>query len=453
MAAAALGGTVLVTGVMAAAAFTMAVHDWLHVPTVIAAIVGIGWGMAIMNLDRWMLLSTRRQASAWKTAIFAIPRVLLAVLIGFVIAEPLVLRVFESDVTIQAKHDRQIEKEVRQAELKTEFADIPVLESEKTKLQHTIASGPTSVYSGNPDYDAAKEAYDKAQDDLAEAQKNVGCEAEGTCGTGKAGCGPVCEANQEIAAQRQEEADRAEAELNSVMDRLRQQSAQAAAQQKEFANPELARVNQELSTRRAEYDSKLAEIEDDYQEPIGLLDRKEALAHLAQQEPTVAWTTWLLRLFLIAIDITPVLFKTLLLIGKPSPYELAQEEIEQREHDRLKATEEAEDKAHRIHVKLIVEEAEIQAKHIRKSLEKAHEEIAATQEEVWRERIDDWRKAVKASSRPRTVKAARPGAGGGAITGTPAAVPPAPRIAGGLNRRGPVNGSNPSNGAMPAVGP
>lgn len=463
-AAAGLGGTVLVTSVMASAAFTMATHDWLHVPTVLAAIVGIGWGLAIMNLDRWLLMATHRQSSGWHTAALAVPRVLLALVVGFVIAEPLVLRVFENEVTIQAKDDRQTEKEGRQKNLKAEYADIPRMESQQAKLQQTIAAGPAVVFAGNPDYEAAKVAYDRTQNQLANAQKAVGCEAEGTCGTGKAGCGPVCAANQRIASQRQRAADKAESALNGVIDRLRRSSANSAAQTKQFATPELARVDKDLATRRAEYDSKLASIEKDYRTPIGLIDRKVALEHLTQKNAVVGWTTWLFRLFLLAVDITPILFKTLLLVGRPTPYERAQEEIEEREHTRLKAAEDAEDEAHGIQLKLVAEEAEIQAEHRRKALKEMHEKIAETEKEVWLQQIEDWRDAVRASH-AASGNGGRPAGGGrgsGGVGALPAAGTNRATVAGqgsggrpqrsGRFQRGGANGSAASsNGVTPAT--
>lgn len=394
---AALGGTVLTTSLMAAVAFTMATHDWLHVSWGVAAVVGCGWGLAIMNLDRWLLMATRRQKTTLRTIALAIPRVLLAVVIACVIAEPLVLRVFENEVTLQAKQDRQDEKTAREKDLEKQFRDIPKLETRQTKLQQAITTGPRVVFSGNADYEAAKAANDKAQEKLAKAERSVGCEAEGTCGTGRSGCGPVCTANRRVAGQRQRAAQQAERELSAVTNQLRQTSTEASRQSRAFATPELARVNKKLGERRAARDKELAVIGRDYTVPMGAIDRIEALHHLGDESAAVAWGTWLFRLFLIAVDLTPILFKTLLLVGEKSQAELVKEDQEKSERERNAMTQEAENKAHRITVELIEKEAAIQAGLLEPALQEVNEEVAEVQREIWRKQLEDWRNAVSSS--------------------------------------------------------
>src|SRR6478672_126467 len=78
----AMGGTVATTSVLATIAATFTVHQFLHAPLLVALILGIGWGLAIMNLDRWLLMSIRRQDTPGKTILMAAPRIVLALLIG-----------------------------------------------------------------------------------------------------------------------------------------------------------------------------------------------------------------------------------------------------------------------------------------------------------------------------------------------------------------------------------
>jgi hypothetical protein len=57
----------------------------------------LGWGLLVLNLDRWLVSSA--SGSQWHTrmAVF-VPRLMLATLFGVIIAESIVLRVFETAV-------------------------------------------------------------------------------------------------------------------------------------------------------------------------------------------------------------------------------------------------------------------------------------------------------------------------------------------------------------------
>src|ERR1700756_5302235 len=79
---AATGATVLTTCALATVSATLTVNQFLHVALLGAVAVGVGWGAAIMALDRWLILSIRRQTNALATLALAVPRVLLAIVAG-----------------------------------------------------------------------------------------------------------------------------------------------------------------------------------------------------------------------------------------------------------------------------------------------------------------------------------------------------------------------------------
>ena len=253
------------------------------------------------------------------TVILALPRVILAIIIGFVIAEPLLLRAFEHEVTAQAHVDRQEQLATGQRALDKQYADIPQLEAKQASLEKTLTGADATVYAGNPDYEQAKAVAHEAQNALAKAQLAAGCEAGGTCGTRRAGCGPVCEAKLRVVAQRRRVARKADRDLNEVQARLRNDAAHSEREAHAFATPELARVRNELSERRAERKRDHDQLVAAYSAPIGLLDREQALDRLTETWPVLEKTTWLFRSFLLGIDVMPILFKTLLSSGGPCP--------------------------------------------------------------------------------------------------------------------------------------
>ena len=105
----ALGGAVLTTALLAAVAGTVATHVWLHASLAVALCSGAFWGVSIMNLDRWLLLTIRRQSNAPRTIALALPRLLLALVVGLVLSQPLLLGIFHDEIAARAVQDRQAE--------------------------------------------------------------------------------------------------------------------------------------------------------------------------------------------------------------------------------------------------------------------------------------------------------------------------------------------------------
>ncbi len=68
-----------------------------------ALLFGILWGLAIFNMDRYIVASINKNASAWKQVLQATPRVLLAIMIGLVISRPLELKIFDKEIRERLK--------------------------------------------------------------------------------------------------------------------------------------------------------------------------------------------------------------------------------------------------------------------------------------------------------------------------------------------------------------
>ena len=103
----AMGGTVAATSSLALVSATFTTFDFLHTSLAVAVAVGIGWALMIMTLDRWLIMSIRRQSSPLGTLALSAPRVALAVVVGLVMAPPIVLRIFNGDVSTQATVDKK----------------------------------------------------------------------------------------------------------------------------------------------------------------------------------------------------------------------------------------------------------------------------------------------------------------------------------------------------------
>src|SRR4051794_27725189 len=94
-----MGGAVLTTAAMATLASSLALHMSLRTNVVLALLFGLVWGLAILNLDRWLIATTHQ--SKKQTLLLALPRVVLAVVIGAVMSAPLVLTIFAPEINAE----------------------------------------------------------------------------------------------------------------------------------------------------------------------------------------------------------------------------------------------------------------------------------------------------------------------------------------------------------------
>lgn len=101
-----IGATVFFTGLFAALSGGYALYFVFSggsFAALYAVVFGLLWGLAIFNLDRYIVSSINKNASGTRQFLQATPRILLAILIGIVIARPLELKVFDKEIRERLK--------------------------------------------------------------------------------------------------------------------------------------------------------------------------------------------------------------------------------------------------------------------------------------------------------------------------------------------------------------
>ncbi len=68
-----------------------------------AILFGLIWGLAIFNMDRYIVGSINKQGSVNQQILQASPRILLAIMIGVVISRPLELKIFDKEIRQKLK--------------------------------------------------------------------------------------------------------------------------------------------------------------------------------------------------------------------------------------------------------------------------------------------------------------------------------------------------------------
>ena len=133
-----VGATVFFTGLFAWMASSYALYTVFN-SFLLAFFFGLLWGLMIFNLDRYIVSSLKKSGSFWKDFGKAFPRIVLAIIISIVIAKPLELKIFETEINGEIV-SMQIEQSKKHEELlKSKYdSDLAQLDSEilglKTEL-------------------------------------------------------------------------------------------------------------------------------------------------------------------------------------------------------------------------------------------------------------------------------------------------------------------------------
>jgi hypothetical protein len=147
-----IGGIVFSTGVLAmfAGGFAfntafgpkgMAGDDVSHIGWTIGSIIfGICWGLLIFNLDRFIVSSTGKgdgtDKITWKEFGQAIPRLIIAIILGITISKPLELKIIETEINVELRKTQQEKLDEFNKNTYAKFKEqIAILDNDITKIE------------------------------------------------------------------------------------------------------------------------------------------------------------------------------------------------------------------------------------------------------------------------------------------------------------------------------
>jgi hypothetical protein len=358
-----LGIIVLNTGCLAAFAMFSALGKIVAAPAFVLVPLALIWGWIIFSVDRWLITSTHGVRGLSRVLIF-IPRLMLAILLAFTIAEPLTLRIFQNTLDSTAQTTRTKELDQYQSQLQ---ACNPV----SGQWVGTAACAGHYLTVANPPY-AIQQKLVTAKQQQAQLESVVGTEetqeqkltyialgeCAGTAGTdmtGTAGDGPQCKADKAAARTYAQQSDLAtkQAQLATLQTSIAAMDQQAGAAQQTYGSQLHAAITAAVDARRT-----------DQAKQIGIIEEWDALELLSSQSAFVFFGHWLLVLVMMALDCLPVLAK---LMSESSTYdELISEE--RASDERIHAT----DLRFREETATVDKEVEIYLAEMRKRDRKRH---------------------------------------------------------------------------------
>ena len=279
-----LGGVILATFVLASLSSGYAIYsvfnNWGW--TILFALI---WGLIIFNFDRF-LVSTMRKYGVSKRKQFwmAVPRILLALVIGITIARPLELKIFEKEVAVKVAENMH--------------KKILLNDSLLQRENHSLMSSATL------ERERLMQRKLALEDTLHRLQQAYVQEADGTGGSGRRGIEDLTRLKMTAYSNA---STRFHPELNQL-------------------DKEIEHQDTILQSAKATLEEKRKQYEISVNDNVGFLERNKALSDLASDESSVFWTSLFISLLIILIEIGPILSKLIMPIG-PYDIALAREEL------------------------------------------------------------------------------------------------------------------------------
>ncbi|NAS23861.1 DUF4407 domain-containing protein [Herbidospora sp. NEAU-GS84] len=315
-----VGGAVLTTAVIAVISMCFALVSALDVSVWLAVPTALVWGLMILSLDRW-LVTTMRSDSPRRFAL-AVPRLLMAVLLGAVVSTPLVLQIFKSEIDAQIVEIKQqrAEEFAREQNQGTMGKSVDELRADVARLQQVISSG------GDVPVDLSQDAKIKSlQADRATAEKQADkhykewqCQLYGGAGCTKKGDGPLAQSSKKAYDRSQARI----ADLNRQIETRKEELTAAGADAKESrlasAREALPKAQEQLDLAVQRQSDLQAVFDEENLVTDGLLIRLQALNEVTGKDTTLSTARIVLFLLFLLIECLPVTIK---LMMRPGNYE------------------------------------------------------------------------------------------------------------------------------------
>ncbi|MBM7771285.1 hypothetical protein JOD54_001489 [Actinokineospora baliensis] len=301
-----LGAIVLNTGIVAAVSMAMAVGKTTGAGWATACVVALIWMAAVVVIDSWLISSTHgSRPGSW---LRYLPRLVLSLLLGVVIAEPLVLSVFGTSIENEIGEHRKAEVEAYEGLLKrcnpssgpapadAACAGALVNTGVNPAATETQLAQATRI---RDDLRTSVAAMDQEWTRLNQLAMNECTGVPGPGTTGVPGVGGECRRNRTIADdyRRDHGLDQRQRELAEAQHQVESLTGELAAARDTTERATSTAIAAKVQEKRANLDGS------------GILDEFEALQRLSDRSTIVLLAHWLLAALLVALDCLPVLTK------------------------------------------------------------------------------------------------------------------------------------------------
>jgi cell division protein FtsB len=325
---AALGGFVLSSsGLAGFGAFGTASE--VGVPLAISLIAGLSIAAVVMNFDRYVIASVKRQETWWKTLLGISPRLLFSVAAGQVVTMTVLISLFGSTISSRVAADRQEALNGAQQLLAKQRAPLEALVHKRNELEAEVTEvDHGEALEADPEYASLSARLRTLDREAGEAETVALCELDGTCGSGDVGPGLNYKAKRERADRLKAEAEALKGQLASLAKSLSAEEAASGRTRARYDRSQIDELEGEIKRdqkRLGAQEGTLVSVTRKYDGPLA---RWDALGEVAHEHPSMATFKFWLWLTLLLLDTSPALMKALQLVGRMGAYEEAIEEAD-----------------------------------------------------------------------------------------------------------------------------
>lgn len=390
-----IGSAVLITSTIAALSMTFALHTALRMSLAVAIFCAALWGLAIMNIDRWLVVSLQRHENKVIYALLVLIRLGLGLLFGFIISTPVVLQVFNPEINheirlIQANAENAYLSAQKHSSLEMKIlADQTTVAGLRQTIDTNGGTGPdpfqnpqvTSLVTSRGQWQArATTDFNEWQCQLYDIPK--GC---------KPGNGPLAKASGAAYYHDEYEVGQLNQQITALVTQIQSAAATGRGNALAAAKAQLPSALALLQSDRTQQTLLLDNFQTQNADTAGLLLRLRALGEATGNDGVLRLARWLLFALFTTIECLPILVKTLLNLGPESNYEkeLAMEEARslRTAQERIKR----EQVADLIGLDDIISQANRLAEERRRGYPKLRRVIIAAEEEIALKTVHGWK--------------------------------------------------------------
>jgi hypothetical protein len=315
----ALAAVMICTATIGGCSMLFALTEVMGYGSVLFIPIALFWSTFVLCIDCWLVSSTA--GTRWRTRISVLlPRLAIAAVFGLVIAEPLVLKVFQTGIENHVRQERQTTIDnLRTALVKCNPAPgsgeplPPAGECAGMTLAISTraAASATQLSELNKQLAGVQAQLTSTNGTQQRLEKIRNEECNGDSGgqlTGIRGDGPACQQDQRDLSNFQAENPVAPllAQQSELQGKIQALQPGLAAQQASFSKSVTAAINNRVA------------METQPGSPIGMAERFQALTYLSRSNAFIGIASWFVRIFFVLVDCLPVLVK---FISGSTPYD------------------------------------------------------------------------------------------------------------------------------------
>ena len=323
------GGTILFTSLMAMLSGGYAISTvFTHVDPLVWIAFGIFWGLLIFNLDRLIvntMYSDGKPTISWKEFMSGLPRIIMAIFLGFVISTPLELKIYEDEISIQIEKDKDSERNAHVSEDQHRLDSLQMRKAEIQSAPPASATNLTAINIGNNklltennDLHARANVY---QNHIAQANADI--RRYTNLNNQDATWGKYINYITKARNQRAEY----QRKLNQVNRELNQVTAQLMANDADFkkhVESDQAQRQKDIVALESDIESLNTRInskrDDSFEKVLsekygGFQARMKSFNEMKQNESSTYWSALFITLLFIIIECAPTFFKMMMSEG------------------------------------------------------------------------------------------------------------------------------------------